>query len=260
MTNKKRQELIYGINPIESLINYNPSRIITIFVVLKQEKKINPKIELICDIARRQNISVQTINLRTIEQWFDEVVNHQGIIAKITPTKFLVEEDLSDLIQQNKLKKNQILFLMLDNIQDPRNLGACIRNAVAFGITGVIISRNGTCDLTPVVKKAASGAVEMVPIIKVGNLANCVVRLQKLGMWIISLAASNAQKLSDLDLNMPLVLVLGSEGSGVRKIIQTKSDFLAKIPMVNINNIDSLNLSVAVGICLYEVNRQRGFN
>ena len=255
----KQIELIYGINPIEVLINYDPSRIITIFQVSKEAQKVNPKIQSICDLARKLQISMQNINLKTIDKWFVEPVNHQGIIAQITPTKFLVEEDLLDLIEEQKLKKTPSVFLVLDNIQDPRNLGACIRNAAAFGVTGVIISRNATCDLTPTVKKVASGASEIVPIAKVGNLANCLSKLQKAGIWVISLAASNAKNLSDLDLNMSLALVLGSEDQGVRRIIQKNSDFLAKIPMIN-NSIDSLNLSVATGICLYEVNRQRGFN
>lgn len=259
----KKMELIYGINPIEGLINYNPSRIITIFIVLKKDQNsnshLNPKIQHICSIARIQQISIQTINVKTIEKWFEGPVNNQGIIAQITPTKFLVEEDLQNLIKEQKFQNKNPLFLVLDNIQDPRNLGACIRNAAAFGVTAIIISRNATCDITSTVRKVSSGGSEMVCIAKVGNLANCLSRLQEYGIWIISLAASQGRKLSDLDLNIPLALVLGSEGLGVRKLIQKSSDFLANIPMAN-TTIDSLNLSVAAGICLYEVNRQRGFN
>lgn len=251
----KNKEFIYGINTIQTLINSDPARIVSIFYEKKNTTVINSKIKNICDIARAQQISVQEVNATTIDKWFVEPVNHQGIVAHITPTKFLVEEDL--IILANQTSKSKAIFLVLDNVQDPRNLGACIRNAAAFGVSAVVISRNATCDITATVKKVASGAADILPIAKVGNLANCLKQLQNNGVWVISLAASHAQNLSTIDLTIPIALVLGSEDQGVRSIIKQNSDFLAKIPMVN-REIDSLNLSVATGICLYEVNRQRG--
>lgn len=196
---------------------------------------------------------MQEINSTTLNKWLEDPVNHQGIMAHITPTKFLVEEDLIVLAQSSSHK---VLFVVLDNIQDPRNLGACIRNAAAFGASAVVISRNATCDLTATVKKVASGAADLVPIAKIGNLTNCLKQLQKHGVWVISLAASHSSDLSTIDLTMPIALVLGSEDQGVRNLIKQNSDFLAKIPMIH-SGINSLNLSVATGICLYEVNRQR---
>ncbi len=260
-TNKKKssesiasnQDLIYGINTIEVLINANPDRIITIFCEKKNNIATNSKIKNICDTARKLQISIQDCNPGTLDKWFIEPVNHQGMAARITPTKFLVEEDLIVLAKSNPAK---VIFLVLDNIQDPRNLGACIRNAVCFGVSAVIISRNATCDITATVKKAASGAVDIIPIAKVGNLNNCLQQLKKHGVWVVSLAASHAQNLSTIDLRVPIALVLGSENAGVRNIIKQHSDFLAKIPMIN-SGVDSLNLSVATGICLYEVHRQR---
>lgn len=253
-TNSKNRDLIYGINTIEVLLNYDASRIITIFCEKKINTITNARIKKIFDIAGRSQISIQNVNVGVIDKWFDEHINHQGIAAHITPTKFLVEEDLIALATQTNLSKP--LFLVLDNIQDPRNLGACIRNAAAFGISAVVISRNATCGITATVKKSASGAAEIVPIAKVGNLDSCLKQLQKQGVWVISLAASHAQNLSSIDLKVPIALVLGSEDKGVRNIIQQHSDFLAKIPMMD-TKVDSLNLSVATGICLYEVHRQR---
>ena len=150
------------------------------------------------------------------------------------------------------------VFLVLDNIQDPRNLGACIRSAASFKVSAVIISRNATCGITSTVKKVASGGVEVVPIAIVGNLVTCLKMLQKQGVWIVTLDAENASNLSSIDLTIPIALVLGSEHLGVRELIKKNSDFLAKIPMAD-NSVDSLNLGVAAGICLYEVARQRGF-
>jgi len=248
------KEIIYGINTIQVLINTDPSRIISIFCEKKNTTVINSKIKNICDLALDQQISVQDTNTATLDRWFVEPVNHQGIAAHIKPTKFLEEEDLIELA--NQIKPSKAIFLVLDSVQDPRNLGACIRSAAAIGVSAVVISRNATCDVTATVKKVASGAADIIPIAKVGNLVNCLKQLQKHGVWVISLAASHAQNLSAIDLTVPVALVLGSEELGVRSLIKQHSDFLAKIPMLN-SGIDSLNLSVAAGICLYEVNRQR---
>ena len=257
MKNKNNKEIIYGINAIQVLIDTDPSRVIEIFCEKKDDPAIlNPKIKKICDEASLKQISVQYMRAKTIDGWFkEEMVNHQGIVAHIQQKKLLTEEDLIVLAktQENVLKP---VFLVLDNIQDPRNLGACIRSAASFKASAVVISRNASCDITATVKKVASGAAEIVPIAKVGNLVNCLKQLQKHGVWVVSLDAENDSILSSIDLTIPIALVLGSEHQGVRRLIKQHSDFLAKIPMAN-SSIDSLNLSVAAGICLYEVNRQR---
>ncbi len=254
---EKNKEFIYGINSIQVLLNIDPSRVIEIFCEKKDHSVINPKIKTICDIAAKSQISIQYVRGNVLDKWFDEEVNHQGIVAHIKPKNFLTEEDLIDLINQidNSLRP---VFLVLDNIQDPRNLGACIRSAASFKVSAVIISRNATCGITSTVKKVASGGVEVVPIAIVGNLVTCLKMLQKQGVWIVTLDAENASNLSSIDLTIPIALVLGSEHLGVRELIKKNSDFLAKIPMAD-NSVDSLNLGVAAGICLYEVARQRGF-
>ena len=254
--NNNTKETIYGINTIDVLIKTNPIRIIEIFCEQKDRNVINPKIKSICELAFINQISIQYVKPGTLHKWFEgEQVNHQGIAAHIQPKPYLVEDDLLDLINiNNNLTKP--IFLVLDNIQDPRNLGACIRSAAGFNATAVIISRNASCDITAAVKKVASGGVELVPIAKVGNLASCLKQIQQQGVWVVTLDAANEKELSSIDLTIPTALVLGSEDQGVRKIIKQNSDFLAKIPMPN-SNMDSLNLSVAAGICLYEVTRQR---
>lgn len=257
--NKNNKEIIYGINAIQVLIDTDPSRVIEIFCEKKDAPSIiNPKIKKICDRAALKQISVQYMRAKTIDSWFnEETVNHQGIVAHIQPKKFLTEEDLIVLAdkQSNGFKP---VFLVLDNIQDPRNLGACIRSAASFNASAVVISRNASCDVTATVKKVASGAAEIVPIAKVGNLVNCLKQLQRQGVWVVSLDTENDRVLSSIDLTIPIALFLGSEHQGVRRLIKENSDFLAKIPMAN-NSVDSLNLSVAAGICLYEVNRQRSY-
>ena len=257
MKNKTNKELIYGINAVQVLLDADPSRIISIFCEKKSDHaSLNPKIKKICDSAAANQISVQYINAKTIDNWFkEETVNHQGIVAHIQPTKFLTEEDLVVLAKKQENSLNPV-FVVLDNIQDPRNLGACIRSAASFKASAVVISRNASCDITATVKKVASGAAEIVPIAKVGNLVNCLKQLQEQGVWVVSLDSENDRVLSSIDLTIPIALVLGSEHQGVRRLIKQHSDFLAKIPMAD-TSVDSLNLSVAAGICLYEVNRQR---
>jgi 23S rRNA (guanosine2251-2'-O)-methyltransferase len=249
------QAIIYGINTVELLLSKLPHKIITVFYEDKSDHKIaNNRINKIINLAKANQIPVQLIKPTTIDKWFSEQVNHQGVLAQITPTASLNEADLIGLIT-DKLETNPVV-LVLDNIQDPRNLGACLRNALAFGVTAVVLSKNASCDITPTVKKVACGAADLVPIAKVSNLDSCLKKLQQLGVWTIALDASGSQDLAAIDLNMPLALVLGSEDKGVRRIIKEHSDFIAKIPMQH-TGIDSLNLSVAAGICLYEVVRQR---
>lgn len=254
---KQHKDIIYGINTISVLLDIEPNRVLEIFYEQKNDYIINSKIKYIYNKACINSISIQKIKPGTLNKWFnkEEVINHQGIAAYIRPKPCLVEHDLIELI---KITKHPI-FLVLDNIQDPRNLGSCIRSAASFNVTAVIISRNASCDITPIVKKVASGGVELVPIAKVGNLTACLKLLQHHGIWAVTLDASCEKLLSSIDLTIPIALVLGSENCGVRRIIKEKSDFVARIPMLN-NNMESLNLSVAAGICLYEVTRQRLVN
>jgi 23S rRNA (guanosine2251-2'-O)-methyltransferase len=242
---------LYGINTILALIETDPSKIIEIFCEKKEGVLLNPKITKICDIATKQQISVQYMRKGSLDKWFGEV-NHQGIAANIKPPTFLAEKDLINLLKTD----HNAVFLVLDNIQDPRNLGACIRSAAAFKVSAVIISKNASCGITAAVKKVASGACEHVSIAIVGNLAACLKQLKQHGVWVAALAMNHETPLSSIDLTMPIALVLGSEQHGVRRIIKEASDFLAYIPMPN-KSIESLNLSVAAGICLYEAIRQR---
>jgi len=254
----QHKDIIYGINTISVLLDIEPNRVLEIFYEQRDidNNAINPRIKNIYNNANIHQISIQRVKPGTLDKWFDqEIINHQGIVAYVRPKAFLVEHDLIELI---KITQRPV-FLVLDNVLDPRNLGACIRSAAGFNVTAVIISRNAGCDITPTVKKTASGGVELVPIAKVGNLAACLKLLQHHGVWVVTLDASSKQLLSSIDLTIPVALVLGAEDCGVRRIIKEKSDFIARIPMLN-NNMESLNLSVAAGICLYELTRQRLIN
>jgi 23S rRNA (guanosine2251-2'-O)-methyltransferase len=147
------------------------------------------------------------------------------------------------------------LILALDGVQDPHNLGACLRTAEAVGVAAIIIPKDRAVGLTPAVRSAAAGSAERVPVVAVTNLTRTLERLKELGYWITGLAGEGEETLYDIDLTGPLVLVMGGESDGLRRLTRESCDRLARIPMVG--RIESLNVSVAAAVCLYEAFRQR---
>lgn len=176
-------------------------------------------------------------------------LRHQGVIAMLPERKFQGEEALE------RPATPQRLLLALDGVQDPHNLGACLRTAEAVGVDAVIIPRDRSASLTAVALKAAAGAAERVPVITVTNLARTLERLKELGYWLTGLAGEGEQSLFDVDMTGPLVLVMGAEGEGLRRLTREACDRLVRIPMQG--KAESLNVSVATAVCLYEAYRQR---
>jgi 23S rRNA (guanosine2251-2'-O)-methyltransferase len=162
--------------------------------------------------------------------------------------------ELDDILDRNK--DTLPLFLVLDGIQDPQNLGACIRTANAAGVDAVIIPRDKSVAVTSTVRKVASGGVENTPVITVTNLARAINRLQTAGIWIVGTDNNADKTLYELDLAIPLAIVMGAEGKGLRRNTREHCDYLASLPMHGM--VESLNVSVAAGVCLYETLRQRG--
>jgi 23S rRNA (guanosine2251-2'-O)-methyltransferase len=240
--------LIFGINPVQQLLANNPSKIIEIFISSGKDEK---RTQAIIDAAKEQDISVQRIDVKKLDKWL-EGQNHQGVVAKITATAILNEATLAELVK----RAAKPLFLILDGVQDPHNLGACLRTADAVGVTAVIVPRDHAVGITPVVRKVASGAADTVPLVQVSNLARAMKELQDLGVWIIGTAEDSEQTIYQMDLKGAIAIVLGAEGEGMRQLTKKTCDFLAKIPMLG--QVESLNVSVATGVCLYEALRQRG--
>lgn len=239
--------LIFGINPIQQLLDNNPDRILEISV--SSDKK-DARIQKLLAQAQGQDIAVQRIDPKRLDKIFADQ-NHQGIIAKIKATALLTESALPELIK----KADKPLFLILDGVQDPHNFGACLRTADAAGVTAVIIPRDNAVGITPVVRKVASGAADAIPIVQVSNLARAMRDLQELGVWIVGTDGAAEQNLYDIDLKGSIAIVLGSEGTGMRQLTAKHCDFLAKLPLLG--TVESLNVSVATGVCLYEAVRQR---
>jgi 23S rRNA (guanosine2251-2'-O)-methyltransferase len=176
-------------------------------------------------------------------------LRHQGVLAAM-PAQAFGGEDVLD-----RPAAPDALILVLDGVQDPHNLGACLRTAEAAGVHAVVIPRDRAAGLTPVARKAAAGAAERVPVIAVTNLARTLGRLRELGYWITGLAGEATESLHETDLGGPRVMVLGAEGEGLRRLTREHCHQLVRIPMAG--KAESLNVSVAAGVCLYEVVRQR---
>lgn len=177
---------------------------------------------------------------------------HQGVVAVVADRGPLGEAEARELVSALE----RPLLLVLDGIQDPRNFGACLRTADAAGVDLVVTARNRNVALTPAASKVAAGAAESVQIAEVGNLARFMGHLQSCGVWSVGMDAGADQSLYELDLTTGIALVLGGEGEGLRRLTRERCDFLARLPMQGA--VESLNVAVATGICLYEAVRQRG--
>ncbi len=177
--------------------------------------------------------------------------HHQGIVMEVA----MPPERDEDALETRVGEQDNALFLVLDQVQDPHNLGACLRTCDAVGAAGVIVPRDKAVGLTPTVCKVASGAAETMPLFRVTNLSRALERLKHAGLWIVGAAGEAEQTVFEADLNVPLALVIGAEGRGLRRLTRAKCDFLIRLPMFG--SVESLNLSVAAGVLLYEALRQR---
>lgn len=243
--------MIYGIHVVRSFLKTAPDRILEIHL---QENRDDKRILEIKDLAKENGISVSGLSKKQLAT-FDENMIHQGVVAKIRALAPLDENDLKDLIDK---AKSPVLLLILDQVQDPHNLGACLRTADAVGANAVIIPKARSVSLTPVVRKSASGAAETIPCIEISNLARTLQELKQWGVWVFGASGEASQSLFKSDLTGPTAIVLGAEGKGLRHLTAENCDVLMNIPMFG--TVESLNVSVAAGVCLYEAFRQRQAN
>ena len=207
----------------------------------------------LADLAREAGVQVRQVEAEDLAR-VAPGLNHQGALAWVKIPASRGEADLDALL--DRLDRPPFL-LVLDEVQDPHNLGACLRSADAVGVQAVIAPRDNAVGLTPTVAKVASGAARTVPYVQVTNLARTLDALKARGIWLVGLAGEAQTDLYGLDLRGPLALVLGSEGRGLRRLTRERCDYLARLPMLG--GVESLNVSVATGICLYEALRQRGW-
>ncbi|MCC7095718.1 MAG: 23S rRNA (guanosine(2251)-2'-O)-methyltransferase RlmB [Thermomonas sp.] len=240
---------IVGINAVASALEHDADNVRE---VLLEAGGKNPRIVEIEQQARRKDIDVR----RVAQQALDGVaggVRHQGAAARYAAAKTWDEHALPALLDA---ADGRALLLVLDGVQDPHNLGACLRSAAAAGVTAVVFPKDKAVQVNATVRKTSAGAADTLPIFPVTNLSRTLRELQKLGVWIYGLAGEASVSLYAIDLTGNVALVLGSEGEGLRRLTRENCDQLVKIPMPG--GFESLNVSVATGVALFEAVRQRG--
>ena len=215
------------------------------------ERRDDPRVRHIEELAQRHERRVERVDAAVLKRLLGEVV-HQGVAADIAPLAPWDEEELLTALQSDAAP----LLLALDGVQDPHNLGACLRTADACGALAVIVPKDRAAQLTPTVRKVAAGAAETTPVVAVTNLVRTLKLLKEAGLWAVGADAMAAQAADAVDLKGPVVLVLGAEGTGLRQLTRQNCDFLARLPQLGA--VESLNVSVAAGMLLYEAARQRG--
>lgn len=248
-----KSRYITGLRAVEQLLS---SDIADIRQIYAEYQTANPRVQAVIATARNAGIEIQAANRARLAQISGET-RHQGVVAEVRRSTLMDEAALRSMIE-NRLESpnaSPILLLVLDGVQDPHNLGACLRTADAAGVDAVIVPRHGAAGLGPAVSKVAAGAAEQLPFVPVGNLKRVLVWLGDYGVHCIGTSDKADVSLFETDLTGPIALVMGREESGLSKGIEGRCDSLVSLPMHGA--VSSLNVSVATGICLYEVIRQR---
>ena len=244
-------QTIYGLHAVRAMLRNHPERV---GAVLMAERREDPRAREIEEVAQRQQIPVQRVELRVLKQKLGDAA-HQGVAAEIRPLPPWTEDDLLTAVQAAAEEGRAPLILALDGVQDPHNLGACLRTADACGALAVIVPRDRAAQVTPVVRKVAVGAAETTPVVPVTNLVRTLKLLKEAGLWVIGADAEGAKRADEMDLKGGVVLVLGAEGAGLRHLTRQTCDWMARLPQLGA--VESLNVSVAAGMLLYEAVRQR---
>lgn len=244
----KPQSYIYGLHAVSALLTQHPESIQKLFV---QTGRQDGKIQTILKLAEKKHLPISQISRHLLDEWTNNGI-HQGVLAHISQRTHYNEQDLIPFV--NALPHPAFL-LILDGVQDPRNLGACLRTANAAGIDAVIIPNDKSATITDVVSKVASGAAETTPLFQVTNLARTLRELKTEGVWIYGASDTANKDIFMGDFLGPIAWVLGAEGKGLRRLTEENCDELYAIPMNG--TVSSLNVSVAAGVCLFESVRQR---
>jgi 23S rRNA (guanosine2251-2'-O)-methyltransferase len=241
---------LFGLHSVQAALDYSPKKIHQAWIDSgRQDKRLTQAVD---DLAAL-GITPEKVDRKRLDRLADNN-NHQGIVIEVEMPGELSESDLKTAVE-NLSETQTALFLVLDNVQDPHNFGACLRTADATGVQGVIITKDNATGITPTVCKVASGAAETVPVYQVTNLARTLRWLKGEGLWIMGAAGETAQTVYSADFTVPMALVVGAEGKGLRRLTKEQCDVLVSVPMLG--QVESLNLSVATGVLLYEAVRQR---
>jgi 23S rRNA (guanosine2251-2'-O)-methyltransferase len=248
-----KSQYITGLRSVEQMVATDASQIQRLYA---EYQSANPRVEAIIKSAQQAGVDIQPANRARLAQMSGEV-RHQGVIAEVRRNTVLDEAGLRSLVEQ-RLEADDaepLLILILDGVQDPHNLGACMRTADAAGADAVVVPRHGAAGLSPTVSKVAAGAAEQLPFVTVGNLNRVLGWLADYGVRAIGTSDQADSSLFDTDLSGHIALLMGREHSGLSKGLTERCDALVSLPMQGV--VSSLNVSVATGVCLYEIARQR---
>lgn len=251
-----KSHYITGLRAVEQLLATDASEVRRLYA---EYQTANPRVEAIIKMARTAGIDVQAANRARLAQMSGEV-RHQGVIAEVERSTTLDEAGLRTMVEKRleAADGRPLLLLVLDGVQDPHNLGACMRTADAAGVDAVVVPRHCAAGLSPAVSKVASGAAEQLPFATVGNLNRVLGWLADYGVRAIGTSDKADSSLFEADLSGSVALVMGREQSGLSKGISSRCDTLVSLPMEGV--VSSLNVSVATGVCLYEIVRQRALH
>ncbi|MGH8053447.1 MAG: 23S rRNA (guanosine(2251)-2'-O)-methyltransferase RlmB [Stenotrophomonas sp.] len=244
----KQNQWIVGVNAVASSIEKDPENVREVLIEAGAK---NPRLVEIEEEALRKGIDVRKVNAQALGGVAGQV-RHQGVVARYAAPKLWDENELQGLIEA---AEGKALVLVLDEVQDPHNLGACLRSAAAAGVTAVVIPKDKSAPVNATVRKVSAGAADRIPVVAVTNLVRCIKDMQKLGVWVYGLAGESDTAIHKLDLRGNVALVMGGEADGMRRLTRETCDQLVRIPMPG--DIESLNVSVATGVALFEAVRQR---
>jgi 23S rRNA (guanosine2251-2'-O)-methyltransferase len=242
-----KRHLVYGLHAVSAALSRAPERLLELWMASRDDARAR-ELKQMADVA---GVHVHTVTADALNKMAGDVA-HQGVVASMRPLPLWEDHDLYDAISQIE---GDALILVLDGVTDPHNLGACLRSADAAGVLAVVIPKDRSAGVDGVVRKVAAGAAEFVPVVSVTNLARTLDELKERDVWVVGTDGEAPQSLYTADLKRSLALVLGAEGAGMRRLTRERCDFLVHIPMAG--HVESLNVSVAAGVALFEARRQR---
>jgi 23S rRNA (guanosine2251-2'-O)-methyltransferase len=242
-----KRNFVYGLHAVNAVLERAPERLLELWIAQPRD---DTRARELRERAQALGVRVQSAGGEALAKLVGDVA-HQGAVAAVRPLRTWDERDLIDGLSQTA----DPLVLILDGVTDPHNLGACLRTADAAGAHAVLIPKDRAAAVDGVVRKVAAGAAEFVPVASVTNLARAIDLLKERGIWVVGTDGEAPQTLYEADLKRPLALVLGAEGTGMRRLTRERCDFVVRIPMAG--QVESLNVSVAAGVALFEARRQR---
>jgi 23S rRNA (guanosine2251-2'-O)-methyltransferase len=243
--------LIYGVNAVVEALRAGTRQIESVTIL---ESARPDRLKSLIDLARQKGVPVHRVPRLDLDRSLGEV-RHQGVLARVAAARYADADDLLDTLEAKIGTNDPPLALGLDAIEDPRNMGSILRTAECAGVHGVFIAERRAVGLTGAVAKVAAGALEYVPVARVTNLVRLIEQLKARNIWVVGAAGDAKQSYTDWDWTLPATIFLGSEGHGLHRLVREHCDTLVRIPLCG--QLDSLNVSVAAGVLLYEARRQR---